>query len=165
MAQDLIALIGKTVTAPEAEKTLAQYPGLRPESGDIAPDEGVAVVNYLRSERDGVLIKITPDGEVLAVFFMSEGKDGSTQFKGPLPGGLTFASNAGDAVRQFGKPAYRRAPGKIGSLAVGELLRYDLPGHSLHFQFRPGDDTGIDLVTAMAAHTVPGRSVRGPTLQ
>ena len=155
----LLELLGKHIAAPEAIETLARYPGLRPEAGGPSAD-GRTSVSYLRSARDGLLIKVSAEGEILAVFMMSEGKDGSSEFRGELPGRLNFAAEPEDAIRAFGPPALRRAEATFGGHRVGELLRFDRPKHSLHIQFRPDHD-GIDLITAMTARQVPGRSVGG----
>jgi len=154
----LIEILGKNVATPEAMEALARYPALRPEEG--ASTDGPLSVSYLRSARDGLLIKVSAEGEILAVFMMSEGKDGGSEFRGELPGRLNFAAEPEDAIRAFGPPALRRAEATFGGHRVGELLRFDRPTHSLHIQFRPDHD-GIDLVTAMIARQVPGRSVAG----
>ena len=155
--KNLLDLVGNNVTSEEARALLARFPDLRSEVEDLGPGSGIAPAHYLRSESDGVLIKCSADGEVNAIFLMSEGKDGFEQFDGPLPGNLTFASGAGDAIRAFGKPAYRREPSRVGSVDVGELLRFDWPDRSVHFLFRSGDG-GVDLVTLMTARAVPGRT-------
>jgi hypothetical protein len=154
----LIETTGKHVASPEAMAALAPYPDLRPESDDFEPGEGPTPVHYLRSEPDGLLIKLSAEGEILAIFLMAEGKEGFRQFQGELPGQLTFASQPSDVLKKLGAPAFNRPPGKIGSYRHGELFRYDKPGYSLHFQFR-GDRGGIELITAMAARVVPGRTV------
>lgn len=151
----LLALLGKNVASPEAADALDRFPDLRAEVQDL-PDEGIEPARYLRSEDDGLLIKCSLEGEIRTIFLMSEGKDGFSQFDGELPGHLTFDSTPEDAVRVFGEPAYRRAARRVGTIDTGELLRFDWPGHSVHFQFR-GDGEGIDLVTAMTAKSVPGR--------
>ena len=155
----LLSLLGKNVASPEAAGALARYPDLRAEVQELAPGERVEAVRYLRSEDDGLLIKCSMEGEIRTIFLMSEGKDGFTQFDGELPGHLTFESTPADAIRVFGEPAYRRAAGRVGNIDLGELLRFDWPSHSVHFQFR-GDGDGIELVTAMTAKSVPGRSHR-----
>lgn len=152
----LLSLLGKNVASPEAASVLARYPDLEAEVQELGPGEGIEAVRYLRSEDDGLLIKCSMEGEIRAIFLMSEGKDGFTQFDGELPGHLTFESTPADALRVFGEPAYRRAAGRVGALEHGELLRFDWPAHSVHFQFR-GDGEGIELVTAMTARSVPGR--------
>ena len=154
--KDLLALLGKNVASPEAASVLARYPDLHAEIQSLGLGEGIEAAQYLRSEDDGILIKCSTEGEVRAIFLMSEGKDGFSQFDGELPGHLTFESGPEDAARAFGAPAYRRPAGKIGNLRVGELLRFDWPEHSVHFQFR-ADGPGIELVTAMTATSVPGR--------
>ena len=156
----LLDLLGMNVTSDDVKETLARFPGIHSEVEDLGPGSGIAPAHYLRSEDDGVLIKCSADGDINAIFLMSEGKDGFEQYDGALPGNLTFASGPEDALRAFGKPAYRREARRIGSLDVGELLRFDWPDRSVHFQFRSGG-AGIDLVTVMAARSVPGRS-HGP---
>src|SRR6185369_13452125 len=93
----LIEILGKNVATPEAMETLARYPALRPEEG--ASTDGPLSVSYLRSARDGLLIKVSAEGEILAVFMMSEGKDGGSEFRGELPGRLNFAAEPEDAIR------------------------------------------------------------------
>jgi len=154
--RDLLPLLGRNVDEPEVAKRLADYPRLRPEEGGAPPDERLAAVKYLRSLADGLLIKISEDGEILALFMMSEGKDGFSEFRGELPGRLDFSAEPEEAIRVLGKPASRRAATTYGGYRLGELLRFDWPTHSVHIQFR-ADHDGIDLVTAMTAREVPGR--------
>lgn len=153
----LLDLLGINVTSEEAKEILARYPGMHSEVEDLGPGSGIAPAHYLRSEADGVMIKCNAEGDVNAIFLMSDGKDGFEQFHGTLPGNLRFDSSPEDAIRAFGKPAYRREARRMGSLNVGELLRFDWPDRSLHFQFR-GDGSGVDLVTVMTAKSVPGRT-------
>ena len=154
----LFGILGKHVLSGEASRELARYPALRREKDDAgAHDDGVPAVQYLRSEADGLLIKVSGEGEIMAIFMMSEGKDGFSQFRGELPGKLSFSSTPGDALKALGAPGYSKPAGKVGSFAHGELLRFDRPGYSVHFQFR-GDRKGMELVTAMTASSVPGRA-------
>jgi hypothetical protein len=153
---NLLDLLGRNVTDPEAARRLADYPGLQPEAGGALSDNGEAV-KYLRSARDGLLVKLSEDGEILALFMMSDGKDGFSEFRGELPGRLNFAAEPHDAIRALGPPALRRPEATYGGHRLGEFLRYDAPRHSIHIQFR-ADHDGIDLVTVMAARQVPGRS-------
>jgi hypothetical protein len=153
----LLPLLGRNVAEPEVAKRLADYPRLRPEEGGVSPAERVKPARYLRSAADGLLIKLSEDGEILAIFMMSDGKDGCSEFRGELPGRLNFAAEPEDAIRALGVPASRRAAGSFGGYRLGELLRFDWPAHSVHIQFR-ADHDGIDLVTATTAREVPGRS-------
>jgi hypothetical protein len=121
----------------------------------------VGAIKYLRSLEDGLLIKMSEDGEILAIFMMSDGKEGSKEFRGELPGRLNFAAEPPDAIRALGPPALRRPPSTYGEHRLGEFLRFDFPTHSLHIQFR-ADDDGIDIVSAMTAKQVPGRSHAQP---
>lgn len=157
----LLDLLGKNVASDEAKRQLGRFPALRSEIQDLTPYEGAHPVQYLYSERDGLRIKCSPEGEILAIFLMSEGKEGFRQFCGEMPGDLSFDDSPEDAVRAFGDPAYRRPAGKLGTHQQGEFLRFDLPRYSVHVQFR-GDGDGIDLVTAMVAQSVPGRSHAAP---
>lgn len=153
----LFELLGQNVASDEVKRELARYPGMRSEIQDVGAYEGAAPVHYLYSERDGIRIKCSPEGEIVAIFLMSEGKEGFRQFCGELPGDLSFDAGPQDAIEAFGEPAWRRPAGRIGAYEQGELLRFDWPGYSVHVQFR-GDNEGIDLVTAMTAKSVPGRS-------
>src|SRR5205085_1421623 len=98
----LIEIVGKHIASPEAVEQLARYPDLRPESDDFEPGEGSMPVHYLRSEGDGLLIKLSAEGEILALFLMSEGKDGFVQFRGELPAKLTFASQPPEVLKALG---------------------------------------------------------------
>jgi hypothetical protein len=154
----LLGILGKHVLSEDASRELARFPALHRGSEDVGPHEdGTPAVRYLRSEADGLLIKLSREGEILAIFMMSEGKDGFSQFRGELPGKLSFSSTPGDALKALGAPGYSKPAGKVGSFAHGELLRFDRPGYSVHFQFR-GDRKGMELVTAMTAASVPGRA-------
>ena len=152
----LLDLLGKHIAAPEVKARLADYPKLRPEAGELSADASESV-SYLRSAADGLLIKVSSEGEILAIFMMSDGKDGLSEFRGELPGRLNFAAEPEDAIRALGPPALRRPEATYGEYRLGELLRFDRPAHSIHIQFR-ADHDGIDLVTAMTARQVPGRS-------
>jgi hypothetical protein len=156
----LLDLVGTHVASDAARAVIALFPDLGAEVEDLGPNSGVPPAHYLRSEDDGLLIKCSPEGEILAIFLMSQGKDGFEQFAGELPGHLTFESTPRDALAAFGEPAYRRPPSRIGSTQIGELLRFDYPDRSVHFLFRSGG-AGIDLVTVMAARAVPGRRHHG----
>jgi hypothetical protein len=153
----LLDLLGRNIAAPEVAQRLADYPGLRPEEGGASPDDPMEPVSYLRSARDGLLIKLSAAGEILAILMLSDGKDGCSEFRGELPGRLNFAAEPEDAIRALGAPASRRPEATYGGHRLGELLRFDWPTHSLHIQFR-ADHDGIDLVTATIARLVPGRS-------
>jgi hypothetical protein len=154
----LLDLLGKNVAEPEVAKRLAKdYPKLQVEAGDGLPGDHIQPVKYLRSPADGVQLKISASGEIVAIFLMSDGKDGFSEYRGELPGRLNFAAEPREAIRAFGPPALRRAPATYGGHRLGEFLRFDLPTHSINIQFR-ADDDGIDLVTAMTAREVPGRS-------
>lgn len=153
----LLELLGQNVASDEVKRELARFPGLRSEVQNVAAYEGAPAVNYLYSERDGIRIKCSAEGEIVAIFLMSEGKEGFRQYCGELPGDLSFDAEPQDAVEALGEPAWRRPAGRIGSYDQGELLRFDWPSYSVHVQFR-GNNEGIDLVTAMTAKSVPGRS-------
>ena len=153
----LLDLLGRNIAEPDVAKRLADFPGLRPADGGFAPDDRTTGVRYLRSPAEGLQLKLSQDGEILAIFMMSDGKEGFAEFRGELPGRLHFAAEPSDAIRALGPPALRQPPRSYGDYRLGELLRFDGPGHSVHIQFR-ADDDGIDLVTAMIARQVPGRS-------
>src|SRR4051812_11635173 len=153
----LLELLGKKIASPEGAALLARYPALEPDSDEDEPGLGGDTVHYLKSESDGLLIKVSGEGTILTIFLMSEGKDGFSQFRGPLPGELRFTSSRREVVQALGAPAYIRPPGRIGSFLQGELLRFDQAAHSIHFLFK-GSGDGIELVTLMVPGLVPGRS-------
>jgi hypothetical protein len=153
----LLAILGRNIMSAQAAEVLAGYPLLHADAEDSAQED----VRYLRSERDGILIKLSGDGDIMAIFLMSEGKDGFAQYRGELPGRLDFASRPGDVLKRLGAPGFSRPAARLGSHETGELLRFDLPEYSIHFQFRP-DRTGIELVTGVIAASVPGRSQAQP---
>jgi hypothetical protein len=153
----LLPLLGRNIAEPEVAQRLADYPALKPEEGGGAPEDGTKKVRYLRSLADGLRVKLSEEGEILAIFMMSGGKEGFSEFRGELPGRLNFAAEPEDAIRALGTPAARRGEATYGGYRLGELLRFDWPAYSVHVQFR-ADHDGIDLVTAMTARQVPGRS-------
>lgn len=155
----LLEILGRNMMSPEVAGILAAFPGLRTEVQDLQ-EEGIPPVRYLASERDGLLIKGTADGDIVAIFLMSEGKDGFSEYSGEMPPGLDFESTRADVLKRLGPPAFSQPRKKIGQLETGELLRFDHPAHSLHFQFR-ADGRGIELITAVVASAVPGRSAAG----
>jgi hypothetical protein len=132
-----------------AKRLAREFPNLKVEVSDIS-------VKYLRSPADGVQFKISAAGDIVAIFMMSDGKDGFSEFRGELPARLNFAAEPEDAVRALGPPALQRPEATYGGHRLGPFLRFDLPTHSIHIQFR-ADHDGIDLVTAMTAREVPGR--------
>jgi hypothetical protein len=152
----LLDLLGKNLAAPEVVQRLAAYPALQPEEAGPPPDARMEPVTYLRSARDGLLIKTSQEGEILAILMLSDGKDGGSEFRGELPGRINFAAEPEDAIRALGSPAWRRPEASFGGHRLGELLRFDFPAYSLHIQFR-ADHDGIDIVTATIARLVPGR--------
>lgn len=155
MTSPLTDLLGQNVANPAVKRRLDEFPGLAPEDG------GSEDVSYLRSVKGGLLVKLSAEGEILALFMLSDGKDGCAEYRGELPGKLNFAAEPEDAIRALGPPALRRPESTYGGHRLGEFLRYDYPAYSLHIQFR-ADHDGIDLVTAMAARQVPGRSHAPP---
>ena len=156
----LFEILGKNMMSPEVAGILGAFPALKAEVQDLE-EEGIPPVRYLTSERDGLLIKGTADGDITAIFLMSEGKDGFSEYSGEMLPGLDFESTRADVLKRLGPPAFNQPPKRIGQLQAGELMRFDLPAYSLHFQFR-ADGSGIDLITVMVASAVPGRSVAPP---
>lgn len=154
----LFEILGRNMMSAEATAVLGTFPALRPETHE-PDDDGLLEERYLTSERDGLLIKLSEEGDILSILLMSEGKDGFAQFRGELPGALTFGATPADVLKTLGPPASYRPPTKVGQFEAGDLMRFDWPAYSVHFQFRR-DRGGIELVTAMVAALVPGRSAR-----
>src|SRR5438045_3588847 len=117
----LLDLLGRNVAEPVVAKRLAAYPGLQPEHGGGVGNDATQAAWYLRSAADGLLIKLSADREILAIFMMSDGKEGFSEFRGELPGRLNFAAEPEDAIRVLGPPALRRAAASYGGHQLGEL--------------------------------------------
>ena len=118
----IVELLGRTFTEPEVAKRLTEYRGLKLEEGDASPDARIAPVKYLRSAAEGLLIKLSDEGVILAIFMMSGGKEDYSEFRGELPGKINFAAEPEDAIRALGPPASRRAAATYGGIALGEML-------------------------------------------
>jgi hypothetical protein len=152
---DIIRIIGLTVDSAAARETLSRFGKLRAYTQDLAPHEGMPPRHYLVSEKEGLEIRHRASGEIDVVFLHSGGTDGFSQFRGPLIGGLSFATTAAEIRLALGPPAFSAPPRDDPILGkYGESLRYDFGSCSIHFQLGVGG-RGIDLVTVIAASTVP----------
>ena len=107
----------------------------------------------LERRESGVALVISEKRTVDAVFLFGNAKDDFLEYRGGLPGGLTFQSRREEVRRAFGPPtvsANATTP-TDGIVQHGGWDRYDLVDHVLHFSY--ATHTGfIELVTFM-----PGR--------
>jgi hypothetical protein len=148
----VLALLGQSLQAPPVQSWLASLPDVKAEILDWS-DEG-EVHRYLESKPGGVAIKHSDEGKIEAIFLMSEGRDGFSQYRGDLGRGLTFSCSPDELVQTFGEPSLRR-PAAVGlfNQRTGVIMRFDYPEHSIHFQFR-ADEPGIELITLMTSADV-----------
>jgi hypothetical protein len=155
----LVALLGQPLQSSSVKSWLAGLPSTESTTVDWS-DEGESH-RFLESKTAGVAIKHSDEDTIETIFLMSEGKDGFSQYRGDLGHGLAFSSSQEDVIRAFGKPSLHRQAGLgLFNQRTGEIMRFDYPGHSVHFQFR-AEGQGIEQVTLMIASAVPGRTRAG----
>jgi hypothetical protein len=89
---------------------------------------------------------------VETVFLFGNGKDDFREYRGALPGDLTFRHGRTDVRRVCGEPTRWADASTVadGGYQHGGWDRYDRPTHVLHFSYER--DVGvIELVTLMVA--------------
>jgi len=84
-------------------------------------------------------------------FFYSEGKDGYSQFEGPLPGAIQFDDTRSSVINKLGPPIWQRERGD-GSIAAE---KWSINGLSLHVTYRKAG--GVVLVSVSR----PDKRLRG----
>ena len=148
----VLALLGQSLESPPVRSWLGSLPQVKANILDWS-DEG-EVHRYLESKAGGVAIKHSDEGKIEAIFLMSEGRDGFSQYRGDLGCGLTFLCSPDQLVRAFGEPSlHRPAADGLFNQRTGEIMRFDYPEYSIHFQFR-ADEPGIELITLMTSADV-----------
>lgn len=151
------ALLGKNLESPGVRQLLQRCPSIERFSSNFALHENVPVQHYLSDKSKGLQIRLSQDNDIEVIFLMSEGKDGYRQCDFTLSKSLMFSSNASDVIEQLGRPDFYR-PESIDLLlgSVGEIVRYDYPDKSLHFQLKTSGQ-GIELITLSIPSCTPGR--------
>jgi len=93
---------------------------------------------------------------VESVFLFGNGKDDFHEYRGRLPGDLTFRHGRTDVRRVWGEPTRSADAAAIaGNYGHWDWDRYDLPTHVLHFSYER--DVGIiELVTLMVSEPKTG---------
>ena len=107
---------------------------------------------HWESAQFGIALYLDTEGTVVTVFLFGNGKDDFHEYRGPLPGEITFRSGRTDVRRVLGEPTRSANASTIaeGPPRHGGWDRYDLATHVLHFSYQR--DLGvIELVTLMVA--------------
>ena len=100
----------------------------------------------------GIALYLDDHRAVTTVFLFGNGKDDFREYRGSLPGDLTFRHGRTDVRRICGEPTRSANATTVaeGGYGHGGWDRYDLPTHGLHFSYER--DVGvIELVTLMVA--------------
>lgn len=66
------------------------------------------------------------------IFFHAEGKDGYSEYKGELPGGISFSDTREDVLKKMGTPSWQRMS-KDGQRIITD--RWELPNYRLHVTY------------------------------
>jgi hypothetical protein len=115
----------------------------------------------LESRELGVALSVSKKGEVDAVFLFGNAKDDFLEYRGELPGGLTFQCRREEVRRAHGLPTTfaDATTSSDGIVRHGGWDRYDLQDHVLHFSY--ARHTGfIELVTLMLGREAGGLTRR-----
>lgn len=103
---------------------------------------------YYENESYGIALSCDNE-KIEAIFLFSEGRDGFSQYVGPLVNDLSFGASKEEVIKSMGAPSEMGEPQKgTPSTTHGGWLRYDFAEFSIHFSFR-ADKNEMDLVTLM----------------
>jgi hypothetical protein len=146
----LHSLIGQDVNCESVQATIRWLGPFHSSIQDLAPDENMRPDHYLTNKAGGIQLRHAPSGTIEVIFLYGAGRDGFSEYRGPLEGGITFASTAKDIVAALGTPQFHKPERNRPLLGkVGETVRYDLASHSIGFQMALGGQ-GVSLVTISA---------------
>lgn len=102
---------------------------------------------YVEFPGAGVSCVVGPSGLVFAVQLYGCGKDGYSDYGGPLPDGLKITAVRAEARALFGRPVSSSDGGHVALLGpMPGWDRYERDGFSVHLSFG-GLNGAIDLVT------------------
>ena len=110
--------------------------------------EGFSLAFHDDTFEDGVSTAPARDQLIFhAVFLYAEGKDGYSQYRGAIPGGIRF-DNTRAAIEVLGAPSWHRK--RDDGSVIAE--RWDLPEHHIHVTYSRGAEmpTVISLGTPVA---------------
>jgi hypothetical protein len=139
---EFIRVLGAPVTAEHVKDLVQRFRLVQDASSP----------RYWESPLFGVSLLLEEDGAVGSVFLFGNGKDDFREYRGALPGELTFRSGRSDVRRVCGEPTWSANASTVadGPPRHGGWDRYDFPTHNLHFSYER--DLGvIELVTVMVA--------------
>ena len=142
---ELIRVLGAPRTAPPVQDLVQRFRLVEDASNP----------GHWESPQFGIALYCNADGTVGTVFLFGNGKDDFHEYRGPLPGDITFRSGRTDVRRVCGEPTTSANASTVaeGLPRHGGWDRYDLPTHVLHFSYER--DLGvIELVTLMVSNRV-----------
>jgi len=138
---ELIRVIGAPVTAAPVQDLIARFRLV----------EDASSPGHLNSPLSGIAFYLNERRAVETVFLFGNGKDDFREYRGALPGDLTFRHGRSEVRRVFGEPTSSANATRLaeGGYQHGGWDRYDLPKHTLHFSYERGTGV-IELVTLMS---------------
>lgn len=110
---------------------------------------------YVALPRLGIALVASMDGRLSCVQLFSEGHEGYTGFRDPLPEGLSFVDSRQLAWARLGTPA--ASGGGVMIAYLGEAAvwdRFDRQDHAIHLQYKEGEG-GIALISLLRPDAVP----------
>ena len=149
----LYSLIGQNANSESAQAMLRWLGPFHSSILDLAPDENMRADHYMTNKAAGIELRCSPAGIIEVIFLYGADRDGFSEYRGCLEGGVTFASTAADIVAALGPPQFHKPERKTPILGMmGQQLRYDRPSYSIGFTVALGGDR-VSLVTISAPRT------------
>jgi hypothetical protein len=137
-----IQVLGAPLTAAPVQDLIARF---RLVENPSSPE-------HFNSPSLGIALRVDDRRAVDTVFLFGNGKDDFREYRGSLPGALTFRHGRSEVRRVYGEPtsSANATTAAQGGYQHGGWDRYDLPTHVLHFSYERAVGV-IELVTLMAA--------------
>ena len=152
---ELLEILGKLVAAASVKKVLDQF-NLVDESEDDLDEETVVGSRSWVDRAIGVEIEQDNVGAIKAIFLHSDSHESFSGFKGPLIGGLSFASSRQAVQAELGEPTKSKDAFVEDTLGPqGAWDRFESPQYTIHIQYDPDTTERIQLITLMNPDVVP----------
>jgi hypothetical protein len=102
---------------------------------------------YLNARDEGISLALEKDDRIKAVFLYAEGIEEFSQYKPPLPGGLSFETSRALIRSKLGEPAFAGEAGGTGIMAIEHSFdRYESSQYYIRIEYADGG-SGVRLVT------------------
>src|SRR6185436_20961927 len=137
---EFIQVLGAPLTSAPVQDLIARFRLV----------ENVENPGHLNSPSLGIALRLDDLRAVDTVFLFGNGKDDFHEYRGPLPGALTFRHGRTEVRRVYGEPTSSENATTVaqGGYQHGGWDRYDLSTHVLHFSYQRAVGV-IELVTLM----------------